>query len=307
MKSCEIVAYLLLNENLMTKTLIIGCGDLGLRIALRLRKRGDAVVALVRSSASAARLAALGLDVLQHDLDQLNAPINVAGMHILYLAPPSSSGKTDQRMTHFLHAMHGQPHHFVYLSTTGVYGDCGGAWIDETAPLQPKADRAWRRVDAEAQVRRAAAAQSWHYNIVRVPGIYGPNRLPLARLRSGEPLLRADQAPFTNRIHVDDLAKIFVAVLEQARSDEIYNACDGHPGNMTAYFHAVADAAGIARAPEIDLATAHQQLSPGLLSYLEESRRLSNTKLLTDLGITLDYPTLAEGLAAIFAAANTQD
>ena len=290
----------------MTKTLIVGCGDLGRRIALRLREQGQSVLALVRSDSSAAQLAALGFAVLQQDLDAKIAPLAVADTNLLYLAPPPATGTTDTRLQHFLEALTGQPRRFVYLSTTGVYGDCGGAWIDETAPLKPKADRAWRRVDAEAQVRRAAEAHGWHYNIVRVPGIYGPGRLPLARLRSSEPLLRAEQAPFTNRIHVDDLARVFIALLERGENGAIYNACDGNPGNMTEYFHRVADAAGIARAPEIDLAAAREQLSPGLVSYLEESRRLGNAKLLRDLKITLDYPTLDAGLAAIFATSDAE-
>lgn len=288
----------------MTKTLIIGCGDLGRRIAARIIGRGAPVTGLVRTPQSAQQLIKRGIEVLQLDLDATLGTIDISNTIILYLAPPPRAGLTDTRLAHFLAAAGGKPQRFIYLSTTGVYGHCDGAWIDESTPTAPLADRARRRLDAERQVTEAAKKSNWETIIVRVPGIYGPGRLPLQRLREQVPLLRADLAPYTNRIHVDDLANIFVALRDQGRSGEIYNATDGQPGNMTDYFKRVADFAGLPHPPEIDMQQAEEQLSKGLISYLQESRRLSNAKLLADLDIELQYPTLDDGLKAIFADNN---
>ena len=136
--------------------------------------------------------------------------------------------------------------------------------------------------------------------ILRVAGIYGPGRLPLERLRRRLPLVAEREAPFTKRIHVDDLVDVAVTAMERAPDGAIYNACDGHPTTMNDYFNRVADLAGLARPPVVPLAEAPEALSAGMLSYMQESRRLSNRRLLDELGITLTYPILSEGLASCF-------
>lgn len=284
----------------MTATLIVGCGDLGRRIAEKLLRQDASVSGLVRSDESARQLAHAGITPCIADLDSAIAPVDIDAKHLLYLAPPPPQGSVDTRMQHFLDAVSGTPESLIYLSTTGVYGDCQGAWIDETAAVAPKAERAKRRLDAEQQVRQKAAREGWPHIIIRVAGIYGPNRLPLKRLQNQEPLLCADQAPFTNRIHVDDLASIILALREKGRDGETYNVTDGKPGNMTDYFLRVADFAGLPHPPTISMTEAQHVLSKGLLSYLQESRRLSNAKLMADLDLELEYPTLDDGLAAIF-------
>jgi nucleoside-diphosphate-sugar epimerase len=283
--------------------LIVGCGATGRLLAQDLRARGEPVTGLVRTSESAVELARLGIPAVQVDLDASELPpLATAGARLFYFAPPPPHGATDTRMQRFLAACErdGQPARIVALSTTGVYGDCGGAWVDETRPPNPAVDRARRRWDAEQQLQAWRSHTGGELVILRVAGIYGPGRLPLERLRRREPMIAEADAPWTNRIHIDDLVGACLAAMERGRDGEVYNACDGHPGNMADYFNRVADKAGLPRPPQITLEEARSRLSPGLLSYLAESRRLSNRKLVEELGFTLRYPTLAAGLAASF-------
>jgi len=282
--------------------LIIGCGYMGQHVIRRLPDP-SLITGLVRSSDSAARVRALGAQALLADLDQDGLPpLPSASAQVLYLAPPPAEGTSDTRMRRFLAATarDGEPARIVYVSTTGVYGDCQGQWVDESRPARPNVDRAHRRWDAEQQLRGWRARSGGELVILRVAGIYGPGKLPLARLRKGLPMIPAADAPWTNRIHADDLATVLLAALDRGKDGEVYNACDGHPGNMADYFNRVADLAGLPRPPVIGMAEAKEQLSAGLLSYLDESRRLSNRKLIEELGVTLRYPSLDEGLPACF-------
>jgi nucleoside-diphosphate-sugar epimerase len=282
--------------------LIIGCGYMGQRVIARLSDPGQ-VTGLVRSSATAAQITALGAHAVRADLDQPPLPpLPSRAAQVLYLAPPPAHGAADPRMAAFLQATarDGEPARIVYVSTTGVYGDCDGAWVDETWPARPAVDRARRRWDAEQQLRAWRERSGGELVILRVAGIYGPGKLPLARLQKGLPMIPEASAPWTNRIHADDLVTVLLAAQQRGRDGEIYNVCDGQPGNMADYFNQVADLAGLPRPPVIDLQQAEQQLSAGLLSYLAESRRLSNRKLLQELGITLRYPGLDSGLPACF-------
>lgn len=284
--------------------LIIGCGYVGERLARQYLDQGSAVLGLVRSAASLERLAAQGIDALRKDLasDDLG-DLPLAGARVFHLAPPPGRGVEDTQTRRLVAAFPraGQPRRIVYVSTTGVYGDCQGAWVDESWPIQPSADRSRRRWDAEQALRRWSLETGGELVILRVAGIYGPDRLPLERIRQGLPLVRPDEAPYTNRIHVEDLVAALVAAMERGVNGAVYNACDGHPSTMTDYFLAVADAAGLPRPPLITLADASGQLSEGMLSYLAESRCLSNRRLVEELGVRLRYPTLAEGLAGLDA------
>jgi nucleoside-diphosphate-sugar epimerase len=192
------------------------------------------------------------------------------------------------------------PRRIVYISTSAVYGDCRGARITEAQPVNPATARGTRRLHAEQQLQSWAEMHKVQWTILRVPGIYGPGKLPLARLQKGLPVLREVDAPWTNRIHVDDLAAICVAAMASEHANTVYNVSDGHPGNMTDYFFRVADAAGLPRPTEVPLAEAEQVLSPGMLSFLRDSRRMDNRKLLDELKVELQYPDLATGLAACF-------
>ena len=281
--------------------LIVGCGDVGRKLAARARQQKYAVYCLVRRTNSAANLLENGLNAAAVDLD-LAAP-RLTGEwdqeQVYYLAPPPSQGTMDPRMTRFLAALPtDKPHRIVYISTTGVYGDCAGEWVDESRPANPQVDRARRRYDAEQQLRHWHDTGNGTLVVLRVAGIYGPGKLPLDRLRSNTPMIGAEAAPWTNRIHIDDLVSVCEAAMARGADGAVYNVSDGHPGNMRDYFDRVADLYQLPRAPLIGADEARSSLSPGMLSYLAESRRLDNSRMLDELGVTLRYPDLASGLAA---------
>ncbi|WP_456407794.1 SDR family oxidoreductase, partial [Thiolapillus sp.] len=278
------------------KILIAGCGYVGRRLARALAD--EAVHGLVRSKESCAELTGLGIMPVQCDLGKpVGVSLPTADADIYYLLPPPKTGMVDSFLANFLQALErsGQPRRIVYLGTTGVYGDCKGEWVDESAPVNPKADRALRRLDAERQLRRWAQNQRRELVLLRVAGIYGPGKLPLQRLRSGKPMLAEKHAPWTNRIHVDDLLQVLQAAMARGGNGEIYNVSDGQPGNMADYFNQVADAADLPRPPVVDPQAAERMLSAGLRSYLAESRRIDNRKMLRELQVILRYPTLAQG------------
>jgi len=280
--------------------LIVGCGYIGRRVLKLLQAGRYAVTGLVRSTSSARELEAGGACALVRDLDG-EIPALDAGFHtVFYFAPPPAAGASDTRMARVLAALETPPRRIVYISTSAVYGDCAGAWIDEGQPVRPTTARGRRRLDAERRLTAWAQSRDVRWIILRVPGIYGPGKLPLARLRQGLPVLREDEAPYTNRIHGDDLAAVCVAAMHSERANTVYNVSDGHPGNMTDYFFRVADAAGLPRPPVVSRDEAERVLSAGMLSFLNDSRRLRNGKFLKELGITLKYPDLNSGLAACF-------
>jgi nucleoside-diphosphate-sugar epimerase len=281
--------------------LIVGCGYIGRRVAARLEAAGRRATGLVRSAASVQALRDAGIDALMCDLDSELAPLPAGIREVYYLAPPPGEGETDTRLARVLEALASPPRRVVYISTSAVYGDCGGDWIDEDYPVGPTTPRGLRRLDAERQLQAWAGQHGVEWIILRVPGIYGPGKLPLARLEKGLPVLREDQAPYTNRIHGDDLAAICVAAMGSDRPNRVYNVSDGHPSNMTDYFFRVADAAGLPRPPVVARAEADAVLSAGMLSFLNDSRRMRNDRMLAALGVTLRYPDLDAGLKSCFS------
>ncbi|WP_455365727.1 SDR family oxidoreductase [Kaarinaea lacus] len=293
----------------MEKICISGCGDIGQRVAKRILDQSSLpestvkVYGLVRRAEVQAQLQALGIIPVIADLDQ---PETLAGLPskdavLFHFAPPPTSGQTDPRFRNLLAACEQNelPAKIILLSTTAVYGDCQGAWIDETAPVNPQTDRGKRRLDAESALREWAGKFQIPYVILRVSGIYGPGRLPIERLQQGLPILREDLAPFSNRIHQDDLAMVCVVAADRAPNGAVYNVCDGHPSTMSHYFKSIARVLNLPTPPEIDREQAQQQLSAGMLSYLRESRRMGNEKMLKELGVSLQYPDLAAGLASL--------
>ncbi len=293
----------------MTKAqIIIGCGYVGQLLLGYLASAPDRPAAnarpigVARQEATLASIAAAGGEPVRIDLD--SDPLDSlpsAGALVFHFAPPPADGLEDSRTARLIRhfEQHGHPERLVYISTTGVYGDCQGAWIDESWPLRPTAERSKRRVDAERRLQAWAAASGAELVILRVAGIYAANRLPLERIRQGQPVVKAAQAPWSNRIHVDDLVEVCLVAARRAPAGAIYNVCDGQPSTMTDYFMRVAEAAGLPPPPQIDLRDAAGQVSPAMLSYLQESRRLNNKRLLKDLGIRLRYPDLTLGLQGI--------
>jgi nucleoside-diphosphate-sugar epimerase len=286
----------------MTRILIIGCGDIGRRVAGLEQADGRTVAALARSEASAQRLRAAGIEPLRGDLDDPSSlhrlPFEFALVY--YFAPPPGSGVTDPRLESLVSAMTPSkpPRRVVLISTTGVYGDCRGDWVTEERPPNPLAPRAARRLAAENTLRRWSQASGVPIVILRVPGIYARGRLPVERLRAGEPVLREEESPFSNRIHADDLARVCVAAAHRDHPHDLYNVSDGHPTTMTDYFYRVADVLGLARPPAVTLEEARRRLGEGMLSYLAESKRIDNRRMREELGVELMYPDLASGLAA---------
>jgi nucleoside-diphosphate-sugar epimerase len=288
----------------MESVLIVGCGYIGRLVADRLRARGQSVTGVVRTPGSVDRLRALGIEAVCLDLDAGARPLPDLAQFggICYFAPPPPTGMRDSRLRAFLEALYGPARlrRIVYISTSAVYGDCRGEWITEQQPLQPGTERGMRRLDAERRLQDWAERHGVEWMILRVPGIYGPGKLPLARLRQGLPVLREADAPYTNRIHTEDLATVCVAALDGSHHNTVYNVSDGHPSTMTDYFFKVADAVGLPRPPVVDRKEARRVLSEGMLSFLQDSRRMDNRKLLQELAVTLRYPDLESGLRACF-------
>jgi len=186
------------------------------------------------------------------------------------------------------------PQRVVYISTSGVYGNCGGDYVDESRPLHAQTDRAGRRVDAETVLSRWCQDRGIALVILRVPGIYAADRLPLAHLRRGTPVLAAEDDVYTNHIHADDLAAILTAGL--SLGEGAYNASDESEIKMGEYFDLVADRMGLQRPPRVRRAEAAGRISPVLLSYVSESRRLVNRRMKAELGIRLRYQTVFQGV-----------
>jgi nucleoside-diphosphate-sugar epimerase len=288
--------------------LIVGCGYVGSRLARREAGRRR-VLAIVRSSQSQAALEAAGVHTLRVDLDDaaatgLESALATAADHaaIVYLAPPPDAGVTDPRLETFLSRLGASaPEVFVYISTTGVYGGAGGARVDETTPVAPGNDRSRRRVAAESMAWAWCAARGVRCVILRVPGIYGPHRLPLERLARNEPALRDEDAGPGNRIHVDDLAAAIAVAIDSSAARGVYNVTDGDPSSTTTYLRVTAQAAGLAPPRLVSKDEARNVIPAGMLSFLLESRLVENRRMREELGVRLQYPTLQAGVLASLA------
>lgn len=268
------------------RILIIGCGYTGARIARLHAARGDAVTGTTRAGTLS------NVETLALDLDAPTPAALPAVDRVYYTAPPPSAGVTDERLARLLENLP-TPGIFVYFSTTGVYGDRGGGRVSERTPVAPDTDRARRRMDAETRTRQWCDSQGCGVAILRIAGIYGPGRLPLARLRAGEPVPR-DSGP-GNRIHVDDLAAAAAAIADTGM-DGVWNISDGNPLSVAAFTDLVADAVRLPRPPRVPLDSA--EIAPGMRSFLRESRRVDNGKLLEVPGFRLRYPDPADGILA---------
>ena len=289
--------------------LIVGCGDVGLRVLGHLTGRWQ-VLATTRSPTRREALRAAGALPLVADLDDPLTLGRLGGLAdaVLMLAPPPASGESDLRSRRLVQALArgGRVQRVVYASTSGVYGNCDGARIDETQALRPATARARRRVDAEASWRRFGNRTGTIVTILRVPGIYALDRAggdPRERLRRGAAVLDEADDVFTNHIHADDLARACIAALHRGRPQRVLHVCDDSELRMGDYFDLAADLHGLPRPPRITRAQAQLQMTALQLSFMSESRRLDNRRLRRELGLRLHYPTPAEGLAPQPAAA----
>jgi nucleoside-diphosphate-sugar epimerase len=300
-----------------TRILIIGFGDVGERVARRLVNRYS-VSALVRSAERARYARSLGVHAIRGDLSRPGSMHRLFGQAdvVFHFAPPPGEGIRDTHTRHLLAALTRQPMsiptragmlsqpsqrlpgRLVYISTTGVYGDCGGEWIDESRPLRPATDRARRRVDAERALRAWGRRLGVTISILRAPGIYAEERLPVERLRKGTAALAAADDVFTNHIHAADLARAAIAAMRNGKAGRIYNVVDDSALPMADFFDSVADAFGLPRPPRLSRAEAVTQLSPSMMSFMSESRRIRNGRLKRELRFSLCYPTVDDCLRA---------
>ncbi len=289
------------------RILIVGCGDVGLRVAKAL-PAGLRVLALTSSPDRVHTLRARGITPLCGNLDQPRTLARLAGLgtRVIHLAPPASDDMhqwwRDLRTVSLMRALRCRrpPASLVYGSTSGVYGDCAGQFVSESSPLRPRTPRAQRRADAEQAVRHFGRAAHVRASILRIPGIYAPDReggTPRQRLLRGTPVLQAADDVYTNHIHADDLARAVLAAMWRGKPQRIFNASDDTQMKMGDYFDLAADLYGLPRPPRIPRSTAQSDLPLSLLSFMSESRRLDNRRLKRELRLVLRYPTVAEGLA----------
>ncbi len=285
----------------MQKILIVGSGNVARRILARLVRHAR-VYALLRDPARTDEWRAAGAVPVLADLDDRSSLRRIAGLAdiVLHLAPPPGEGACDTRTRQLLAALgkgKSLPRRLIYVSTTGVYGDCGGRRIDETQRLNPESLRAGRRVDAERRLRAWGRNAGVAVSILRAPGIYAADRLPLDRLNRAVPALSEIDDVFTNHIHADDLAAACLAAMRRGGANRVYNVVDDSDLKMAEYFDRVADAFGCPRAPRISRQQAEATLSPVQMSFMRESRRIDNHRLKNELKLRLAYPTVDAGIA----------
>lgn len=281
----------------------MGCGDVGQRVARLLRGRVR-LMALTSSVQRVPLLRELGIAPLLGNLDASTTLRRLAGIatRVVHLAPPPSLGSGDPRTRSLVCALvrRSKPVSLVYGSTSGVYGDCQGDWVGETRHLRPDTARAQRRVDAEQSVRFFGRSTSTHTRILRIPGIYAPDReggTPRTRLLKGTPVLRAQDDVYTNHIHADDLARACLVAVWRGGSQRVYNINDDTCLKMGDYFDLAADLYQLPRPPRVSREAAVAQLPAVLLSFMSESRRMLNQRMKSELGLRLRYLTVAQGLA----------
>ncbi len=285
------------------RLLIIGCGDVGQRV-VRVQ-RHVRVVALTSSPDRVMALRAQGVTPVVGNLDVPASLQRLAGWatRVLHLAPPPLQGYTDPRtlaLTRML-MRRSAPLSVVYGSTSGVYGDCAGAWVNENRMVKPITPRAQRRVDAEARVRHLGCLRSSpvRVSVLRIPGIYAPDReggTPRERLLRGTLVLAQADDVFTNHIHADDLARACQLALWRGKPQRVYNVNDDSQMRMGDYFDMAAGLYALAKPPRISRAQAQTELPAMQLSFMSESRRMVNTRMKRELRLQLRYADVKDGL-----------
>lgn len=280
---------------------------MALRAARLLRRHGNGaarVAGVIRRAEEAPRLRASGVVPIVADLDDVASlrRLSLAPFAVLHCAPPPPDGRDDPRTQKLVAALTRAriiPQRMVYISTSGVYGDCAGARVDESRPRKPQTPRARRRVAAEDRLRAWSARNGVRLAILRAPGIYSEARLPLDRIKQGTPVLAPEHDVFTNHIHADDLARAAVAAIFHGGANRAYNVTDDAELKMGTWFDTVADAFHLPRPPRVTWDEAEQRIAPMLLSFMNESRRLANHRARRELRLHLAYPTPQTLLAEV--------
>ena len=272
-----------------------GLGYTATRLARALVAEGWRVAG-TRRAAEAASEAGIALHV--HDGGEAFGPARLAGVtHLLSSVPPDGEG--DPVLRHGLGPRATLPDLVWcgYLSTTGVYGDRGGEWVDETAPPAPSTERGARRLAAETAWRAFAGKREVPLDIFRIAGIYGPERSQLEAVRAGRAKRIEKPGQVFSRIHVHDLVAVIRAAIAHSAPGRVYNVADDEPAPPGEVVAHAARLLGQAPPPPIPFDEA--ELSPMARSFYAESKRVSNRRIKTELGITLRHPTYREGLAAL--------
>ena len=282
--------------------LIIGCGDIGLRVAKQL-SRSHRVFALTSQQNRFQELRAVGAIPILGNLDHPESLWRLSGLAqtVIHLAPPQNGGNRDCRTRNLLRILaqgSNAVRRLIYISTTGVYGDHRGGKVSEATPVNPQSERAQRRVDAERILRLWAPAHGVTLTILRVPGIYAADRLPIERLQAQTPALLPEEDAYSNHIHSDDLARLVCAAVYHGKPQRIINACDGGETKMGDYFDEVADAFGLERPARLPGGELQKIVSPMLWSFMRESRRVTNQRL-PELKTPLRYPSVGHFLKTI--------
>lgn len=290
-------------------SVVLGCGDIGRRIIEQLllsspnQQRAlneSSILACTRSAQTRQKNALLGVQSMQLDVDTVDTlPSVIQGSDLYYLIPPPKHGSVDTRSRSVIARLSKQglkPRKIVLISTTGVYGDCGGEWVTEKSATHPQTERGQRRLDSERQWLAWCGQHGVDINVLRVPGIYAFSRIPRQRLESKTPVVRAQESGYSNRIHADDLAMVAISAMYESVAGEVFNVTDGSPGKISEYLQAACVVLGMPPLAEISMRAAQMQLSAGMLSYLSESRKISNEKMLSILKVTLTYPDFKVGL-----------
>ena len=284
------------------RILIIGCGYIGLRVVRQL-SQSYRVSALTSQKSRFQELRGVGAVPVLGDLDRPDSlwRLSCLAETVIHLAPPQNSGHRDCRTRNLIRILaqgSDTVRRFIYVSTTGVYGDHRGAQVSEITPVNPQNERAKRRVDAEMALRLWAPAHGVTLSILRVPGIYAHDRLPIERIQAGTPALPPAEDAYSNHIHGDDLARLVCAAVYHGKPQRIINVCDGGETKMGDYFDEVADAMALTRPPRLSANELQKIVSPILWSFMRESRRVTNARL-PELKTPLRYPSVAHFLKTI--------
>ncbi|TWT15092.1 SDR family oxidoreductase [Reyranella sp. CPCC 100927] len=288
-----------------SRLFIFGFGDTAAQLAHEARKSRYTVIGTVRTVDKLRALRDAGHEIVRFASDgPLDAPAQaLAGItHLLCSIPPDAEGDPAALAHADDVARHASGLRWIgYLSTTGVYGDHGGAWIDETTPVAPISDRARRRVAAEQQWQALGERLRVPTFIFRLPGIYGPGRSALDQVRAGTARRIARPGQVFSRIHIEDIATTVLASMRQPDASAIYNVADDEPSAQADVVAFAYTLLGLLPPPPVDYADIEASLPPMARSFYAESRRMKNDRIKRDLGVTLAYPTYREGLRAIHA------
>lgn len=283
--------------------IIAGCGYVGSKLAEQLSEKKYRLTVIVKTGKNMHAAVPLS-NVVKIDFDQDDATLTELEYRfktVFYFIPPPAQGITDPRIERFLKSIpqDHMPDKIILISTTGVYGDCGDDWVDESRRPAPETDRARRRLAAEQSLSDWCNKNHVSYIILRVPGIYGPGKLPVERLQQGKPVLKLAESPWSNRIHIDDLVQACIKAMDYAGKSTVFNISDGHPSSMSDFFIKVAKRMGIPEPKQLSLEDCKKIFSENMISYLMESKKIVNDRMLNDLDVKLKYPTLDNGLSTL--------